>query len=84
MSDHTTWCPQCGPGVFVDEDGCCRGCGSTAVGDGASEACAAADHIDHLERIKAAAQAVVSAHQDVVDEHLWVLEQALRDEAASE
>ncbi len=28
------FCPQCGPNVFIDEDGCCRGCGCDAVGDG--------------------------------------------------
>lgn len=25
-------CPQCGPGVAGDEDGCCAGCGSTLCG----------------------------------------------------
>jgi len=33
-----TWCPQCGPGVPSDEDGCCTLCGATAVGDGADVA----------------------------------------------
>jgi len=33
-----TWCPQCGPDVKCDEDGCCIECGSTAVGDGAEVA----------------------------------------------
>ena len=28
-----TLCPQCGLGVRVDEDGCCRTCGATATGD---------------------------------------------------
>jgi len=27
-----SFCPQCGPGVATDEDGCCRYCGSTATG----------------------------------------------------
>lgn len=29
-----TWCPQCGPGVPIDEDGCCATCGATATGRG--------------------------------------------------
>lgn len=36
-----TWCPQCGDGVSVDEDGCCASCGSTATGEGADQASAA-------------------------------------------
>lgn len=36
-----TWCPQCGPDVPCDEDGCCSACGSDAVGDGAEQALAA-------------------------------------------
>lgn len=36
-----TWCPQCGDGVSVDEDGCCVSCGSTATGEGADQASAA-------------------------------------------
>ena len=35
-----TWCPQCGPRVDVDEDGCCVSCGATATGDGADMAAA--------------------------------------------
>lgn len=31
-------CPQCGYDVKVDEEGCCIGCGSTAIGDGADAA----------------------------------------------
>jgi hypothetical protein len=33
-----TWCPQCGPDVSSDDDGCCCSCGSTCVGDGADQA----------------------------------------------
>jgi hypothetical protein len=33
-SDPMTLCPQCGPGVSVDEDGCCVSCGCVAVGPG--------------------------------------------------
>lgn len=28
-----TFCPQCGFGVKIDEDGCCIHCGSSATGD---------------------------------------------------
>lgn len=34
MSGNKTFCPQCGAGVPVDEDGCCRICGANAMGDG--------------------------------------------------
>jgi len=27
-----TMCPECGPAVDVDEDGCCIGCGNGAMG----------------------------------------------------
>jgi len=37
MNRHT-WCPQCGPDVDVDEDGCCDVCGADAVGPGADGA----------------------------------------------
>jgi len=29
-----TWCPLCGCGVAVDEDGCCATCGADATGPG--------------------------------------------------
>jgi len=29
-----SFCPGCGPNVYIDEDGCCSSCGSTAIGDG--------------------------------------------------
>ena len=35
---NATWCPQCGPDVRVDEDGCCALCGADAMGAGADEA----------------------------------------------
>jgi len=31
-----SFCPDCGPNVYIDEDGCCSSCGSTAIGDGLS------------------------------------------------
>lgn len=33
-----TWCPECGPGVKVDEEGLCVSCGATAIGNGANAA----------------------------------------------
>jgi len=27
-----TFCPECGPNVVIDEDGCCAYCGATATG----------------------------------------------------
>ena len=29
---EATFCPECGSGVPVDEDGCCAYCGATATG----------------------------------------------------
>ncbi len=37
--NEATWCPQCGPRVHVDDDGCCAMCGCDAVGHGATFAC---------------------------------------------
>lgn len=44
--ESATWCPQCGPRVSVDEDGCCVSCGSTAVGEGANLALRAIADVD--------------------------------------
>ncbi len=30
---NTSFCPQCGWDVPVDEDGCCNICGATAIGE---------------------------------------------------
>ena len=32
-----TFCPECGFGVAVDEDGCCVSCGSVATGPAVDE-----------------------------------------------
>jgi hypothetical protein len=36
-----TWCPECGYGVKIDEEGCCISCGVTAIGKGVDQALAA-------------------------------------------
>jgi hypothetical protein len=33
-----TFCPECGPNVSIDEDGCCVTCGATAIGSAVNEA----------------------------------------------
>ena len=40
MTHTGTWCPQCGPDVLCDEDGCCCTCGANCVGDGVEQALA--------------------------------------------
>lgn len=45
-----SWCPQCGPDVGVDEDGCCATCGATAVGDGADTALKLRALVEQLKR----------------------------------
>ena len=30
---RATLCPECGPGIQADEDGCCKTCGATATGE---------------------------------------------------
>lgn len=32
MKQINTWCPECGPDVTIDENGCCVSCGSNATG----------------------------------------------------
>src|SRR5512146_2771943 len=32
VTDLWSFCPECGPNVKVDEDGCCASCGNGAVG----------------------------------------------------
>jgi hypothetical protein len=43
------WCPQCGYGPDIDDDGCCCACGATAIGDGAEEAVALRSRVAELE-----------------------------------
>jgi hypothetical protein len=50
VSEPATWCPQCGPRVAVDEDGCCASCGADATGDGADRAGAALAELDRIRR----------------------------------
>lgn len=50
---NASWCPQCGPDVACDEDGCCVTCGADAVGDGANQA-----HALRREKIERDVQAV--------------------------
>lgn len=45
-----TWCPQCGPRVAVDEDGCCASCGADATGEGADRAIAAVAELERIRR----------------------------------
>jgi len=33
-TNEKTWCPHCGPGVDVDDNGCCDTCGADATGPG--------------------------------------------------
>ena len=57
MSDkYYSWCPQCGLGVDVDEDGCCVTCGATANGDGVEAAITALRDRDALQAQCAMAQ----------------------------
>ena len=45
-----TWCPECGPGVQVDEDWLCISCGGNAVGDGANRAIEALREMERLKK----------------------------------
>ena len=44
-----TWCPECGTGVPIDEDGCCTMCGAGAVGPGADQALRLLDAVEGVE-----------------------------------
>jgi len=35
--NNESWCPKCGPGVDVDEDGYCHTCGNAAEGPGVDQ-----------------------------------------------
>ena len=59
-----TWCPECGQGCAIDDEGCCQTCGSTAVGDGAEEALAA---LRTAERVKAILPLLLRWARDVRD-----------------
>jgi Lar family restriction alleviation protein len=48
--EHATWCPQYGPRVAVDEDGCCASCGADATGEGADRAIAAVAELERIRR----------------------------------
>jgi hypothetical protein len=38
QTKNRTWCPECGPFVEVDEDGCCVTCGADSTGSGVETA----------------------------------------------
>ena len=71
----SSWCPQCGPNVEVDEDGCCAGCGATAMGPGA----------DGAHKIKRALEGLVGASTreelETLEAGVRVLPDAERDRA---
>lgn len=62
---NDTWCPQCGPDVCCDEDGCCINCGADATGDG----------VEKAHRVKKALQQIVGA---ATSEELNAMETAVR------
>jgi len=68
--DHpnNTWCPQCGYGISVDEEGCCISCGGDAMGEGVDAAVALLHTADHTEafrvRLVAVEELIEEAHQD--------------------
>jgi len=71
-----TWCPECGPGVRVDADGCCTDCGADATGPGSrrarvalsaearlrGELAAAQDRVESLKCVIAAVDRVLLAN----------------------
>ena len=70
----SSWCPQCGPNVEVDEDGCCAGCGATAMGPGADgahkikralEGLVGASTREELESIKAGVRSLHGVHERI-------------------
>lgn len=66
MMDRGSWCPQCGPDVTVDEDGCCVTCGATATGDGADAVLAMRAEI--VERLRPLAALGSGLEQDMAAE----------------
>ena len=45
-----TFCPECGPGIAVDEEGLCLGCGATAIGSWVGEVLSALNKFRERER----------------------------------
>jgi hypothetical protein len=78
-----TWCPICGPGLPIDEDGCCTSCGSTATGEGSDEALAVLAELESLraERDFACAEVErLQSGQEVVEACAEARRQAERAE----
>jgi hypothetical protein len=78
-----TWCPICGPGLPIDEDGCCTSCGSTATGEGSDEALAVLAELESLraERDEACAEVErLQSGQEVVEACAEARRQAERAE----
>ncbi len=65
------WCPQCGPDVWTDEDGCCTHCGCDAIGNGA-------DTAKNTERALATEQAAHEATQALLTDALERIARAER------
>ena len=57
-------CPQCGPGVASDEDGCCVTCGATLVSDAARSLLASGAGAEMRERCAEIAEAYLHAETD--------------------
>lgn len=63
-----TWCPECGPGVSVDEDGCCATCGATATGPGVDAIIAEVRQLrEEVSFLRADRDGVVSQYEHVQD-----------------
>jgi type 1 glutamine amidotransferase len=65
-----SWCPQCGPGVSIDEDGCCESCGATATGAWASRAIEQAAEVDRLKEERDEAKKKVARYKQAVADQL--------------
>lgn len=71
MSDENwsgSWCPQCGPDVSIDEDGCCAICGADATGEGAERALALREQRDAALRDLAAVRAELAEARTILSE----------------
>lgn len=80
VSTLRTFCPECGPNVYIDEDGCCTECGALATGEWVSrisvraEATEVSDHDPVRELAEKMALEAADAQPIIGERHLALVD----------